>query len=194
MTQPEKATQGPSITPGDIEANISSEFYFTAAEGVHGAHDVAHRYFGSEIARTDDLMGDGAANPPPALRLLTLCVLVLRNGFTVVGKSACASPENFNADKGRELARADAVRQIWPLMGYELRSKLAQPEPTEHDMRMAFKRMPMTLIAELVAEDAGLLGLVDGERYKDISTTLADLPDDTPRHPLFTSRKQGGAA
>jgi hypothetical protein len=61
---------------------------------------------------------------PPATRLLTICVLVLRNGFTVTGTSACASPENFDADIGRKVARADAVRQVWPLMGYALKQRL----------------------------------------------------------------------
>ena len=52
-------------------------------------------------------------------------MLVLRNGFTVTGESACASPANFNAEIGRKVARANAVQKVWPLMGYELRSKLA---------------------------------------------------------------------
>ncbi|WP_372827068.1 Gp49 family protein, partial [Polaromonas sp.] len=60
------------------------------------------------------------------LGLLTFCVLVLRNGFTVTGESACASPENFDPEIGRKIARANAVQKIWPLMGYELRSKLAE--------------------------------------------------------------------
>ncbi|MBN0315192.1 hypothetical protein JTM73_33600, partial [Pseudomonas aeruginosa] len=60
-----------------------------------------------------------------SLGLLTFCVLVLRNGFTVTGESACASPENFDAEIGRKIARQNAVTKIWPLMGYELRSKLA---------------------------------------------------------------------
>ena len=61
-----------------------------------------------------------------ALGLLTFCVLVLKNGFTVTGESACASPENFNAEVGRKIARQNAVSKVWPLMGYELRSKLAE--------------------------------------------------------------------
>ena len=61
----------------------------------------------------------------PALGLLTFCVLVLKNGFTVTGESACASPENFDAEIGRKIARQNAVAKIWPLMGYELRSNLA---------------------------------------------------------------------
>lgn len=60
-----------------------------------------------------------------SLRLLTFCVLVLRNGFTVTGESACVSPENFDAELGRKIARQKAVEKIWPLMGYELCSRLA---------------------------------------------------------------------
>lgn len=63
--------------------------------------------------------------PPKGLDLLTFCVLVLRNGFTVTGESACVSPENFNAEIGKRVARENAVAKIWPLLGYELRSKLA---------------------------------------------------------------------
>jgi len=61
---------------------------------------------------------------PTALCLLTFCVLVLRNGFTITGESACASPENFDAKIGRNIARQNAITKIWPLMGYELRTKL----------------------------------------------------------------------
>lgn len=60
-----------------------------------------------------------------ALDCLTICVLVLKNGYTVVGKSACASPENYDAELGGKIAREDARRQIWALEGYALRSKLA---------------------------------------------------------------------
>ena len=95
------------VTPVDIEANIASEHYFTAKDGVAG-------HFG------------GLPDPyPDALGILTFCVLVLKNGFTVTGESACASPENFDAEIGRNIARQNAVQKILPLMGYELRSKLA---------------------------------------------------------------------
>lgn len=93
------------VTPADIEANIESYFYFTAAQAA------------TAVGRTID------ADSP--LHLLTFCVLVLRNGFTVTGESACASPENFDAEIGRRIARENAVQKVWPLMGYELRSKLA---------------------------------------------------------------------
>ena len=56
---------------------------------------------------------------------LTVCCLTLANGYQVVGESACASPENFNPDLGRKIARENARRQIWALEGYRLRSEMA---------------------------------------------------------------------
>lgn len=56
---------------------------------------------------------------------VTVAALTLRNGFVVVGKSAAASPENFDADIGKKIARDDARSQIWALEGYLLREKLA---------------------------------------------------------------------
>ena len=56
---------------------------------------------------------------------LTVCCLTLRNGFTVTGESAAASPENFNAEIGERIAREDARRKIWALEGYLLKQSLA---------------------------------------------------------------------
>lgn len=97
----------PRVTPTDIGANIASEHYFTASQGKAGAGYVIPD-----------------ANDKGPLSLLTFCVLVLRNGFTVTGESACASPENFDADIGRKIAKANAVQKIWPLMGYALKEQL----------------------------------------------------------------------
>lgn len=55
---------------------------------------------------------------------LTVCALTLRNGFHVVGESAAASPENFDAELGRRISRDNARNKIWALEGYLLRSKL----------------------------------------------------------------------
>jgi hypothetical protein len=103
-----KGKTAPRVTPDDIEANIASVHYFTALNGVRGVP-------GSNCYET-------AAEVP--LSLLTFCVLVLQNGFIVVGESACASPENFDAEIGRSIARANAVAKMWPLMGYELKCRL----------------------------------------------------------------------
>ena len=117
MTNPdhalESANVAPRITPADIEANITRAFYFTAAQGAEKA------------ARDNGSYAAGEPHEGVALSLLTFCVLILRNGFTVTGESACASPENFNAEIGRRIARENAVAKALPLMDYELRSKLA---------------------------------------------------------------------
>jgi hypothetical protein len=60
-----------------------------------------------------------------ALKYLTLCIIVMKNGYTLVGKSAPADPGNFNAELGKKFAREDAIRQLWPLEGYALREKLS---------------------------------------------------------------------
>lgn len=56
--------------------------------------------------------------------LMTVCCLTLNNGFDIVGESACVSPENFDAEIGRKLAREDARNKIWLLEGYLLKEKL----------------------------------------------------------------------
>lgn len=55
---------------------------------------------------------------------LTVCCLTLRNGFCVTGESAAASPENFDEEIGRKIARQNARDKIWPLEGYLLRHML----------------------------------------------------------------------
>ena len=62
---------------------------------------------------------------PRLIPHLTICVLKLQNGYSVVGTSAPADPANFDQAAGREFARADALRKVWPLEGYLLREKLA---------------------------------------------------------------------
>lgn len=56
---------------------------------------------------------------------LTICCLVLANGFTVTGESACASPKNFDIEIGKSIARESAKQKIWAFEGYALRERLA---------------------------------------------------------------------
>lgn len=101
-----KGLTAPRVTPHEVVANIASEHYFTAAEGVWAAEKAGRRV-------------------PSQLELLTFCVLILKNGFTVTGESACVSLENFDAELGRKIARDNAINKIWPLMGYALKERLA---------------------------------------------------------------------
>lgn len=57
---------------------------------------------------------------------VTVCLLKLANGFTVMGESACASPENFDAEIGRKLAREHARNKIWALEGYRWREDISK--------------------------------------------------------------------
>lgn len=102
-----KGLTAPRVTPQDIEDNIEREVYFTAANGAASVGETIH---------SDD----------DSLRCLTFCVLVLKNGFTVTGESACASPENFDTEIGRKIARQNAINKVWPLMGYALKERLSQ--------------------------------------------------------------------
>ena len=102
----DKGLTAARVTPDDLKANIVSEHYFTGMNGIVGA------------------AGLNTVRHVPELDLLTFCVLVLKNGFTVTGESACASPENFDAELGRKIARQNAEQKIWPLMGYHLKQYL----------------------------------------------------------------------
>lgn len=113
-----KGKTAPRITPADIQAAIVSEHYFTAGDGYAGA-----------VALTIEEGGTIAV--PEQMDLLTFCVLILRNGFTVTGESACASPENFDAEIGRKIARQNAEQKIWLLEGYLLKESLYN-EQQEH--------------------------------------------------------------
>lgn len=62
--------------------------------------------------------------------ILTVCCLWLTNGFMVTGESACASPENFNLDLGKKIARDNAKQKIWALEGYLLKQCLYEGAAT----------------------------------------------------------------
>jgi len=89
------------VSLDDIKANIAAEYFMTG----------------------DKALGEGVPVHPD-LAVLTICILVMKNGFTIIGKAAPADPANFNAELGRNFAREDAIRQVWPLMGFALREKL----------------------------------------------------------------------
>nr|WP_321980169.1 Gp49 family protein [uncultured Cohaesibacter sp.] len=153
-----KGLTAPRITPNDIEACIASEHYFTALGGAV-SEDAESKYDGKwEVPKSMQSLG-----------LLTFCVLVLRDGFTVTGESACASPENFNAEIGRKIARQNAVQKIWPLEGYRLRCQLAETSETTgyapHEARVLAERK------ELDEKLTKLHAFLSSDKLKRISTT-----------------------
>jgi hypothetical protein len=107
-----KGLTAPRITEDMVKNNIRSAYFFTAKQGVEGMNrDNGSNYCGpSEDGRE--------------LEVITFCVLILRNGFKVVGDSAPVSVENFDPEVGRLVARENAESKIWALMGYELKCQL----------------------------------------------------------------------
>jgi hypothetical protein len=94
----------PRVSLASMEAKIAARYDFTADKALIGMH----------------------MPPMPSLSLLSICIIVMTNGFAIIGKSAPASAANFNADLGRRLAYEDAIRQLWPLEGYALRERQLQ--------------------------------------------------------------------
>ena len=127
-----KGLTAPRVTPADIEAAIAREYYFTAADGVLGAC----------ISDNVPMFAD-AQEPTSPLHLVTCCLLITRNGTKLFGvNEGPVSPENFDADMGRRMARQKAIDQLWPMLGYELRSQLAKPVLTEADAAADLAGLP----------------------------------------------------
>jgi hypothetical protein len=97
----------PRVSLADMESKIVGEHYFTAGEAINA------------ISRTYEI-------DQGPLEGLTVCLLVMQNGFVIIGKSAPASPENFDPEKGKRFAYEDAIKQLWPLEGYALREQLSK--------------------------------------------------------------------
>jgi hypothetical protein len=54
---------------------------------------------------------------------VTHCRVVLDNGFSVSGESACVNVANYNQQIGEKIAYDNAFRQLWPLFGFLLAEK-----------------------------------------------------------------------
>jgi len=104
-----KGLTAPRVTSADLEAAIASEHYFIASDAIQHDQTVHVHKDGWHLGTT---------------QRLTFCVLQLRNGFTVTGESACVSPQNFDAEIGRKIARQNAIEKLWPLLGYALLERL----------------------------------------------------------------------
>lgn len=114
-----KGLNAPRLKPSDIDDIIVGVAYFTAADGFVGA-----------LTATDEFNAlpehERVVQAPSQLETMTFCILILRNGFTVTGESACASPENFDPEIGQKIAYENARNKIWMLEGYLLKQKLSE--------------------------------------------------------------------
>ena len=104
----DKGLNAPRLTPEIIDSKIVGVEYILT-------RDVCKRDNGVEIF-----------DAPEPLQTLTFCILTLENGFTVTGESACASPENFDAEIGKKIAYQNAREKIWLLEGYLLKQRLKE--------------------------------------------------------------------
>lgn len=101
----------PRVTLAEMESKIVHVLYVDGLQAASASPGFIHQVFQDSELRQ--------------LEILTICIVMIDNGFMVVGKSAPASPDNFDASYGRKLAYDDAIRQLWRLEGYALRAKLA---------------------------------------------------------------------
>ena len=152
-----KANRGPRVTPAALQAEIVSEHYFTAADGV----------IGQQAIKTIEDAWDIEA--PAPLQLLTFCVLLLKNGAKVVGINYGAiDPAQHSAEIGRQKARAQAVDKVYELLGFRLRDELARPVLTDADAAADLAGKPRP--DNPTAEAADFLA----------SVKACDLSDDAP--------------
>jgi hypothetical protein len=116
------------VSLNTLEANIAATTYLTG----HTAQMAAAQ------DGTTDYAGD--VEVPMILERLksfTICMLIMRNGFVIIGKSAPADPANYNEQLGRDFAYEDAVRQAWQLLGFQMSSHLATMPPSDPDAHKA---------------------------------------------------------
>ena len=142
-----KGLNAPRVTQSLVEDEIASEFYFRPYESgldamrfefitddhqdpeararIRSLHERMSSMSTSAVRQDVDSLMAIPGRFVDSLKTLTFCVLVLHNGFTVTGESACASPENFNAEIGRTIARRKAMEKLKDLLGFRLRDQLA---------------------------------------------------------------------
>lgn len=105
----EKGITAPRLTPAYIESLIIAEQYIVPG-------DVPNAPI--RLKGGDDKLA------LPSLKRTTICTLVLKNGYVIVGSSACIHSDAFDVEIGRTIARKDAVAGIWQLEGYNARTVL----------------------------------------------------------------------
>ncbi|MBT9513249.1 MAG: hypothetical protein IV104_12960 [Acidovorax sp.] len=67
---------------------------------------------------------------------VTVCELTLKNGFTVRGESAVVFIENFDEGIGRKVARDNAEKEVWQLLGFRLRDEQADAAADLADVKL----------------------------------------------------------
>lgn len=143
--------KAPRVTLADVEGAITSVHYFTAREGVEGT------YVGG--------VEDECVQDSESLKLLTMCVIVDKYGFTFLGSSACASPENYNRAMGEKIAYDRAFNQMWMPMGYYLKRSMANTQPAQTPVETTYVDRMKTEEQQLDEKLQGLASFLSGETF-----------------------------
>lgn len=104
-----KRSTAERVTLEKVNGSIVGEYYFTGSEAVKSVGALSGEGYQEDV--------------PEDLDRVTICLLRLYNGFVILGHSAPASKENFDAQIGKRLARERAIMQIWTLLGFELKTR-----------------------------------------------------------------------
>lgn len=110
-----------AVAPRVTEEQIKEQIEFAAfTDGYDVLADARHKLvdgYGNNVPLSTGHLNHG-------LHCLTICIITLKNGFTVIGTSAPASPENFSQEIGQKLAYQNAFKKLWPLFGFALKQHL----------------------------------------------------------------------
>jgi len=152
------------VTMEAIEKHIIAEHYFSAYEG----------RMGSIVEGTYQSMGKGAGSDTDleSLKTMTFCVLVLENGYSVHGACDCLDPAKYNPDIAKTVARQNAIKQIWPLMGYEVKTR------AHHQEQMAEGDVLGSALNRMLSHSFGNQGALSAE---DTKLILAELIPTNPK-------------
>lgn len=110
----DRPVEEPRLTMADVDASIAGIYYFNGLQGAmaSGAH----------------VPGDHAEQ----LLRLTVCVVVLHNGFMQHGESYTVRTVDQNAQLGRELALIEAKARLLPILQYELKCRIPTLQTDMH--------------------------------------------------------------
>lgn len=89
----------------------------------------------------------------------TVCMLTLKNGFEIVGTSACINPEEYDYNLGHKYALVDALNKLDELSGFWHQDRRARKESSE---------VPASAAGITLRTDADVAKLIEASMQKAI--------------------------
>src|SRR5688572_4744230 len=114
-----------------------------------GAKRVSLDYIKSRIASVTYYQAE-------SLEAMTICEVLVDNGYVILGKSAPLDPTNFDADYGKKLAYDDCIRQLWPLFAFAQREDIKRAELVQAELDKALPEITGTTGEEIGAQLAAI--------------------------------------